>query len=182
MNDNTKLYPTIDEFECPNYKCKNCKYFKSAFKGGCGHRIDFSKMNYAAPWFDCMPEEDGYPCKDFVPDGLYIAALPYWHGYDHWREWYNRQNEEEYAEAGRTYKRKSDDEELIGFRLKQSPNEFYYVRLSDYINGTMWDGNKLKAVKRQYYKRHKKVNEHDLGFELVREDIDGVVVEEVKED
>ena len=168
------LYPTIDEFACPHYKCKDCKYFKFAGPGGgCDHRFNHDKMEYARPWFDNVPEENGYPCSDFEPDDMYPAALPYWHGYKHWREWMNRQNEEEWAEAGRVYKRIDDNEELIGFRLKQAPHEFYFVKLKDYIDGTMFDGNKLKAVKHHYYKRTKDA----WGYKMIREDVDGVVIE-----
>ena len=84
------MYPTIDEFECPRYKCKDCVHFKFVTPQnphGCNRRFDHSKMEYAHPWFVNVPEERGFPCSDFEPNGSYLAALLYWHGFEHWREW-----------------------------------------------------------------------------------------------
>lgn len=43
------LYPTIDEFECPRYKCKDCIHFKARLPSndykGCTHRFDHSKWS-----------------------------------------------------------------------------------------------------------------------------------------
>ena len=79
------MYPTIDEFECPHYMCKNCIQFKFVTPQNpheCTHRFDHAIMEYAHPWFVNVPEERGYPCSDFEPDSSYPAALSYWHGFD----------------------------------------------------------------------------------------------------
>lgn len=169
-----KLYPTIDEFQCPDYRCKDCKHFRFVSPKnphGCTHRFGHAIMEYAHLWFVNVPEERGYPCSDFEPDGSYPAALPYWHGFEHWREWKRRQEIEDYNGEER-YNRLKPQNNLIGFELKQEPNVRYYVRLEDYVNGTMWDGNRLKAVKRGSYKRTKS----GFGYKWIREEINGVEV------
>lgn len=70
------------------------------------------------------------------------------------------------------YNRFKHPEPLIGFELKQEPDVRYYVRPEDYVNGTMWDGNKLKAVEKGYYKR----TQNGFGYKWIREKIDGVEV------
>lgn len=168
------LYPTIDEFECPHYSCKDCAYFKLVTPQnpcGCNRRFDHSKMEYAHPWFNHSPEENGCICRDFEPDGSYPAGLAYWHGYDHYIEWKKRQDIEEYGSEEK-YNRLKYRINLIGFELKQEPNARYYVCLEDYINGTMWDGNGLKAIEKRYYKQTK----NGFGYKWIREEIDGVEV------
>lgn len=163
------LYPTIDEFECPNYKCKDCIHFKFCISGkdiGCNHRFDHRKMEYAHPWFVSHPEENGQICSDFKPDGLYKAALPYWHDIEHYLEWKKRQDIEF---LGKQYKEK---EETVAFEIYSRPEERYYVKFDDYFYGKMWDGNKLKAFMKKYYKRTK----DGFGYKLVTEYIDGVEV------
>ena len=94
------MYPTIDEFECSHYRCKNCIHFKFVTPQnphGCTHRFDHAKMEYAHPWFVNVPEERGCICRDFEPNGGYPAAIPYWHGYDHYIEWRERQEVEDYG-------------------------------------------------------------------------------------
>lgn len=169
-----KLYPTIDEFQCPDYRCKDCKHFRFVSPKnphGCTHRFDHVIMEYAHPWFVNVPEERGYPCSDFEPDGSYPATLPYWHGFEHWREWKKRQEVEDYGGEER-YNRLKTQNNLVGFELKQEPDVKYYVRLEDYVNGTMWDDNRLKAVQKRYYKRTKS----GFGYKWIREKIDGVEV------
>ena len=112
------LYPTIDEFECPNYKCKDCINFKFCISGkdiGCNHRFDHMKMEYAHPWFVSHPQENGEICSDFEPDSLCKAALPYWHGIEHYIEWKKRQDIE-FLENGIMKKKK---QLLLKFILTQ---------------------------------------------------------------
>ena len=162
------MYPIIDEFECPCYFCKDCAHFKFITPQnlhGCTHRFDHSKMEFAHLWFNHFPEENGPACRDFQPNGLYKAALPYWHGFDHYLEWRRRQYIEDIGEERYAIRAKNKKPPLIGFELKQEPNVRYYVRLEDYINGTMWDGNKLKAVEKGYYKRTKS----DFDYKWIQE-------------
>jgi|SRR5699024_6930697 len=168
------IYPTIDEFECPHYSCKDCSHFKFVTPQnpcGCNRRFDHSKMEYAHLWFVHVPEENGYICREFEPDGSYPAGLPYWHGYDHYVEWRKRQAIEEYG-GEEKYNRFEHPEHLISFELKQEPDVRYYVRLEDYVDGTMWDGNKLKAVEKGYYKRTRS----GFDYKWIHEKIDGVEV------
>lgn len=168
------MYPTIDEFECPRYKCKNCVHFKFVTPKnpcGCTHRFDHSKMEYAHPYFFSVPEKNGCICRDFEPDGSYPAAIPYWHGYDHYIEWQKRQDIEDYGGEER-YNRLRPKNKLIGFELKQEPNVQYFVYLEDYTNGTMWDGNRLKAIEKRYYK----ITKTGAGLKWICEKIDGVEV------
>ena len=46
----------------------------------------------------------------------------------------------------------------------------YGVRLMDFVNGTMMDGDVLKAVEKTYYKQTRE----GFGYKLIRETIDGV--------
>lgn len=174
-----KLYPTIDEFQCPNYKCKDCKHFKFVFSEnphGCTHRFDHTIMEYAHPWFVNVPEERGYPCSDFEPDGSYPAALPYWHGFEHWRAWKIKQHREDDPRPQELIDRLSEGYiPHISFELKGEEAR-YRVNLEDYIFGTMFEGSKLKAYERICYKRTQK----GLGYKLVREKIDGVDLEKLK--
>lgn len=71
-----------------------------------------------------------------------------------------------------TIRARNKSPSLIGFELKQELNVRYYVRLEDYINGTMWDGNKLKAVEKGYYKQTRS----GFGYKWIREKINGVEV------
>lgn len=177
----SKLFPTIDEFECPGYRCKDCVHFKYAYKGGCNKRFNHSKMEYAHPWFVSSPEENGPICDDFEPDGLYKAAMPFWHGVEHYREWLHRQNIEDWNYAGLSEEKilaklegmKCRD--FVGFELKQEENVRYYVPGHLYRSGKMFHNNKLLAVKKAYIK-HGKV---EFGIQLynrIEEDIDGVIV------
>ena len=86
-------------------------------------------------------------------------------------EWRERQEVEDCGGEER-YNRFKTQNNLIGFELKQEPDVKYYVRLEDYVNGTMWDDNRLKAVKKGYYKRTKS----GFGYKWIREKIDGVEV------
>lgn len=174
-----KLYPTIDEFECPRYHCKNCKHFKFVTPNsphGCTHRFDHAKLEYAHLWFISVPEERGCPCADFEPDGLYPAALPYWHGYEHWKEWKYRQDREDDPRPQEMIDRLNKNvRPYIAFEIKGDKTEArYLVDLDDYIYNTMFDGNKLKAFKKHYYKRTKE----GFGYKLVKEEIDGVIIDD----
>lgn len=164
------LYPTIDEFECPRYKCKDCIHFKARLPSndykGCTYRFDHSKMEYAHSWFVSCPEDYGPICSDFEPNGLYKAALPYWHGIAHYLEWRKRQDAE--LQGGEYHEK----EVRIGFEISSHPEERYYVKFDDYFYGKMWEGDKLKAFMKKYYRRTKR----GFGYELVTENIDGVIV------
>lgn len=171
-----KLYPTIDEFQCPAYRCKDCKHFKftnSIDPHGCTHRFDHAKMEYAHPWFVNVPEERGTPCSDFEPNGLYPAALPYWHGYEHWREWMRRQSREDDPRPQEMIDKLSEGcIPHITFEPKGEEVR-YRVRLEDYVYGTMFEGNKLKAYEKIYYKKTKE----GFGYKLTHEKIDGVIID-----
>ena len=177
----SKLFPTIDEFECPHYKCMDCIHFKHRHFGGCQHRFDNTKMQYAF-LFNSSQEEVGALCNDFEPNGIYKAAIPYWHGIKHYREWLHKQDVEDLKECGWTEERInwkfecSKQRDFVIFELDQEPNVRYYVPGNLYRTGTMWDGNKLLAVKRGYYKRDS-IKHGVRLYKWIKEDIDGVIVE-----
>lgn len=158
-----KLYPTIDEFQCPDYQCFDCKHFKYVTPKpphGCTHRFDHAVMEYARPYFVSSPEKDGPPCSDFEPDGSYPAALPYWHGFEHWLEWKRRQNHEMHPLL------KENPHPYVQFVFRGDKKEVRYkVALEDYIYGTMFEGDELKAYERSYYKMTRK----GFGYKIVRE-------------
>ena len=60
---------------------------------------------------------------------------------------------------------------LIYFVLHGDASIRYGVPLMDFVNGTMIEGNRLKAVEKEYYRKSKK---SPIGYELIHEPIDGV--------
>lgn len=152
--------------DCPNYRCKDCKY-KGTYPNYCQHRVDHTNIEKAVPWFVSSPEESGIPCCDFEPSSIHVWDLKnYWIDWEHW--W------KDYLETWFPYypKEKPEDK-LVWFTLHGDKDIEYGVPMMDYIYGTMYDGDILKAVKKRYYVRHN-VNDGSFPYELKYEDINGV--------
>ena len=155
-----------DDVDVENYHCGNCKYFnvKADLDGveSICKRIDHKKVKFAVPWFksyDCH-QSSGIVCSDFKPASWCKYACKIWRGFEHY--WKG------YVDQWLPYK---DIETTVGFTLNGNTEVRYKVKLMDFVNGTMFDGNKLKAIEKEYYNIDRK---DVLGYRLVREKIDGV--------
>lgn len=140
-------------YEPENYRCSNCKYYQKDCK-----RIDGVKIDFAKPWFKSSSDH-GCVCSDFVLKDYMIYAKQNWIDFDTYFA--------EYVENWLPYENTNT---LVHFVVNGDKNVWYGVPLLDYVYGNMYDGNKLKAVEKMYYKRTKR----DFGYDLAREEIDGV--------
>lgn len=156
--------------DCYAYHCGDCKNF-GTYPNYCTRRIDHKKIEFAAPWFRCDPEAGGMICCEFEPKGIFVYDLKnYWTNYENWQtDWYDTQ----YDYLTEEQREEKKDNSIVWFTLNGNTNIRYGVRAKDYIYNTMYDGNKLKAVKKIYYKKTKE----GFGYKLMREDIDGVEIE-----
>ena len=125
--------------EVENYHCGHCKYFRidaDRNESFC-KRIDHKVVKFATPWFksyDCN-QYSGVVCSDFEPAPLYTYACNIWKGFDsYWKNYVKQWLPYENAD---TY---------IGFTLNDNTKIRYKVKLLDYVYGTMFEDNKLKAV------------------------------------
>lgn len=152
--------------DCPNYQCRDCKHFGS-YPNYCTKRVDHKKVEFAAAWFRCDPENSHMPCCEFEPSSINVWDLKnYWSNWENW--WMDYLNT-----WFPYYPKEKPEDNFIYFTLNGNTDIRYGVPLMDYIMGDMYDGNKLKAKKKIYLKRVK----NDYGYELIREDIDGVEIE-----
>lgn len=155
--------------DCRLY-CGNCAYYRwnrqEAKYEPC-KRIDHDAIQFARPYFLTYTanENRGHICADFRPREKPNGALVgnEWTGFDdYWAQ---------YIENWLPYR---DTNILVYFKLKQDENSWYGVRLMDFVNGTMWDGNTLLAIERLYYKRTAK----QTGYRLIHQPIEGVLVQD----
>ena len=148
--------------DCPNWGCKDCKHFKFAHLGGCTKRVDHKKIEFAAPWFKSSKEEFGTPCCEFEPSEIHIWDLKnYW---TNWENWWN-----DYVDTWLNGHNPIGSK-LVYFTINGDTSVWYGVPIENYIYGNMYEGNKLKAVEKMYYKRVKT----GFGYKLIREKIKGV--------
>lgn len=153
----------MEEYYCPNYKCHNCEHYGS-FPNYCQKRIDHKTIEFAVPWFVSCPSYNGHICSDFKPSLIHVYDLQnYWTNWEsYWADYL--ENWFPY------YPKEKPEDKLIYFTLNGDKEIRYGVNLMDYINNSMIDGNRLKAVEKMYYKRTK----DGFGYKLVREKIEGV--------
>jgi hypothetical protein len=157
----------MKEKEVENYHCGSCKYFKvdaDRSESTC-KRIDHKTIQFSVPWFksyDCG-QFSGIICSDFIPADWCINAVKEWRGFEEY--WYN------YIKQWLPY---SNTNTYISFIINGDKNIRYHVKLMDFVYGTMFDNNKLKAYEKVYYKKNKKSS---IGFELIIEPImNGIIV------
>lgn len=86
-----------------------------------------------------------------------------WNGFEEY--WAN------YIEQWLPYR---NTEKTISFFVNGDTDIKYMVKLMDFVNGTMFEGNKLKAIEKVYYKQDR--NPKGFGYKLVREPVDGVYI------
>lgn len=138
-----------------HYHCGSCKYFHDC------KRIDHVILKFATPWFKSYDRNQfsGVICADFEPAQWCAYACQTWRGFEYY--W------PRYVEQWLPYKNTNT---LVYFTIQDNTSVRYGVRLMDFVNGTMMDGDVLKAVKKTYYKRTRE----GFGYKLIRETIDGV--------
>lgn len=152
--------------EIEPYHCGDCIHWKLGVGGKhcpC-KRLDHDKIKFAVPWFKSYDanQHNGPICSDFYPKPHLKWAVDHWPGFQAYWEQYVK----EWLPYGNT-------NSLISFCLNGDTSIRYRVPLMNFVNGTMIDGNTLKAVERLYYKR---TNRSPFGYELIHEPIDGVQI------
>jgi hypothetical protein len=159
----------IDD-EAPNLTCGSCKYFlvnadMDSVQSKC-KRIDHKKIKFAVPWFksyDCG-QNAGCICSDYEPAKWCKYTYEHWTNFDdYWKL---------YVEQWLPY---SNTNTTKSFTLHNNTDINYKVPLLDYVYGNMIDGNKLKAIEKEYYKQDR--NPKGYGYRLIHEKIDGVEIE-----
>lgn len=150
--------------DCEHYFCGNCIHWRSD-KGGkflpC-KRIDHDKIKFAKPWFKSYDANQfsGIICAEFYPKPWMKQAVENWKGFsEYWKQ---------YVKTWLPY---GNTNILVPFCLHDDTSVRYGVPLMDFVNGTMVDGNTLKAIEKTYYKRSA---QSPAGYVLVRDRIDGV--------
>lgn len=144
--------------EVDNYTCGCCKYFHNC------KRIDHETVRFAQPWFRSYDHNQfsGIVCSDFEPAEFCVHACKVWVDFDYY--W------PRYVEQWLPYK---DTNKLVYFTLHGDTSIRYGVPLMDFVNGTMIEGNTLKAVIKKYYKQTRS----GTGYKLIREEINGVTIQ-----
>ena len=154
--------------EVPNLRCGDCEYFlvnadMDNVESKC-KRIDHKKIQFAVPFFksyDCN-QFSGCICSDFKPNEHRKHTCENWTNFeDYWKL---------YVEQWLPYQNMNKNK---GFVLNRNTEVRYYVPLLKFVYGDMFQGGKLMAVEKVYYKRCNT----GCGYKLVREKINGIEVE-----
>lgn len=158
-----------NEDNCPNLKCRDCKYFSVRANAPTEvsqcKRIDNKTVMFYKPWFatyDCGASH--IICSDFEPKNPHYADFKEWTSFSDvwpiyssvWIPWYSHKK-------------------TTSFFLNGDFSVSYQVLLDDFVYGTMFCGNTLKAVSRQYYRR---TNASPFGYRLITEEINRPANEE----
>lgn len=140
--------------DVPNYHCRDCIHFRQC------KRIDHTVVKFAVPWFKTYDGDFHIVCSDFTP--RWQAPDYPWTGFeDYWKV---------YVEQWLPY---SNTNIRVYFTIHGDASIRYGVPLMDYVNGSMFDGNILKAVEKMYYKQVRT----GFGYRLIREPIEGVMID-----
>ena len=161
-----------EDLDGRHYKCENCAYSDIYCRHPCLRRIDHKHVRFAVPWFKSYIGDEKPACKEFEPSKWQRWDYKYWRG---WKDYFERYKKLEFGYYKGDNAEERVEKALTWFCINGDTDVEYGVRYLDWVNGTMFDGNKLKAIKKHYYKKDK----IDLGiqlYKLVTEDIDGVVV------
>ncbi len=148
------------------YFCGDCVHWKLENGKHCPcKRLDHDAVKFAVPWFKSYDanQHSGVICADFSPKPCKVWAVEHWTGFPAYWEGYVK----EWLPYGNT-------NTLVYFTLNGDTSIHYGVSLMDFVNGTMMEGNHLKAVEKIYYKKNRKT---PYGHSLIREPIDGVEVQ-----
>lgn len=137
--------------------CGDCK-----FNGLNCKRIDNNLIQFYKPWFVSQPSRFHHICCDFQPIEWQKIICEEWTSFeDYWPA---------YVEQWLPY---SNTNKLDYFFINGDKTVAYGVPMLDVVYGRMFDGDKLLAVEKMYYKQSKK---NPIGYVLVHEPIDGVCV------
>ena len=148
----------VCEYDVENYHCGHCKYYNNC------KRIDHVTIQFAKPWFKTYDRNQfsGNICSDFEPADHCTHACKTWTGFeDYWPK---------YVEQWLPY---SNTDVLVYFTLNGDASVRYGVKLLDFVYGTMFDGNVLKASVKTYYKKTR----DGFGYKLIKEKINGVTIQ-----
>ena len=116
-------------------------------------------------YFFCYPHKRQHCtiCRDFEPREDCVYASHYYRGFDAWRKAVERETVCKHPDVIVTLKQEHDDERR------------FYVDYDDFVNGTMFDGNRLKAKAVGYTAIDRK---SPTGYKAVKELLpNGIVVE-----
>lgn len=144
---------------CPNYRCGDCGQPRP-----CRRRVDGESVQVARPWF--LSQANPFPCSDFFPSDIHVFDLAhYWIDYESWYadwllEWKNGISKEDFEKSS------------IGLCLNGDNSIRYHVKMKDWIYGTLFDGDTLRAFKKEYYERTRS----GFGYRLIHESINGVEI------
>ena len=157
-------------YEVSNVRCNECEFYRvdADIRENFCKRIDHKTVKFAVPWFKSYDCDHGCICSDFKPKPFYPALVKEWEevgGFDNWWPLW--------VDQWLPYKK---TDKLTYFTINNDTSIRYGVKLLDFVYGTMFDGNKLKAVEKEYVKRVKKSDKNSVGYELIHEEIDGVEV------
>ena len=145
--------------EVEHLYCGDCKFFRvdaDRHESFC-KRIDHKQVRFAIPYFKCYDcnQSAGIICSDFVPATQYKQIVKEWKGFD---EYWNN-----YVDQWLPY---GNTDTTVGFTLNGDNKVRYYVKLMDFVNGTMFSqGGMLKWVYKRYYKQDR--NPKGFGYTLV---------------
>ena len=146
-------------YEPERYKCGHCKHYRTGCK-----RVDNKIISFAKPYFKAEAN-CGTVCCDFELKDYMVYAKQNWIDFDTYFK--------EYVENWLPY---GNTNTLIYFCLNGDTSIRYGVKLLDYVYGNMYLSNGvLNAVEKMYYKQVRS----GFGYELVREPIEGVILNEV---
>lgn len=130
--------------------CGMCKYFRTH----CKRNDESNRVQFSWPFFaskNCSGE-NRMICRDYVPADYCKYIKENYPGYD------------EYIKNP-DVQREIKNLRYVSFFVGDNTDVAYYVKTSDYINGTMWDGDTFKAFEKVYYVRTPKKG---FGYKLVR--------------
>lgn len=141
--------------EVEHYRCRDCIHFHDC------KRIDHKTIKFAVPWFKSYDGDYWVVCSDFRPAAYMKYANAHWTCFeDYWKG---------YVEQWLPY---SNINVNVYFTLHNDTSIRYGVPLMDFVNGTMIEGDILKAVEKMYYKQTRS----GFGYKLIRESINGVKI------
>ena len=154
----------ITKENCPNLKCNYCKFRPTYEKPHSCKRIkDFNILRFSHAPFVCdIFYNPNSICSDFESDGSYKWLDEHWTTFDDYFKVATEVFNESwvYPPTNRT----------VGIKIVGQPNVIYEVKYEDFVYGTMFDGNTLKAVQKVTQKRTRT----GFGYNLIRENINGV--------
>lgn len=157
---------------CDNFtvQCGHCMFFRVNAdldnKKSICKRIDHKHIQFATPYFRCYDagQFNKCICRDFEPAPIWKYLYGHWKGFD------------DYYQGFDDYDRSLFFGKPLAFIIDGNKSVRYYVKSTDFINGTMFNQDgALRWIYKQYYVATRK---NSYGYQLVREYPDVVIKEE----